>query len=318
MNTPQPLKCPERAFDGLLEHRDPPPYTPATVPAGPVETGRPGLPREFTLVTHELSLTGAPAIVLELASLLRARGCTVTVLSLADGPLKIEFTKRGIAVETPPLLLERMACLQAKSRQWAEREPRLAQRILHRLAKSLREIADWVWQVRFWSRARGILVVNSAASWPLAVKLPATRKAPAFWYIHERFDPQWLIPGERANSTLQRLAADGRLQMLYGSDATRLHWAGNNYPGQVRYWSGVSQTDDGPRPTPGRRDRRMILNVGTVSSRKGTRTLVDAFALGRAEGLIPLDAELCIVGCPLPSVSAEASDLVRRVMQPDL
>ncbi len=314
----------KRAFDGLLEYRDPPPDALTAGDARPAGAWRTEPTREFTLVTHELTLTGAPVIVLELASLLRERGCRVTVLSLIDGPLKPEFTKRGIRVKTPPLLLERVTRFQAKAQQWAFRHGRLPERVLHWLARTLREFTEWVWQMRLWSHARGILVVNSVASWPLALKLPGGWKGPAFWYIHESIDPQWRVPGARANARLKRLVEAGRLTMLYGSDATRLHWAGNNFNGQVRYWSGISRSADDPYSASDHHEirqnhsRRVILNVGSVSGRKGTRTLVEAFALGRAEGWIPGDVELCIVGCALPSVNPEARDLILRVLQPDL
>jgi glycosyltransferase involved in cell wall biosynthesis len=155
------------------------------------------------------------------------------------------------------------------------------------------------------------------------VRLTGDWKGPAFWYIHETMDAQWIVPGELANSKLQRYAADGRLKMLYGSDATRLHWAGNGFDGKVHYWSGISKAADphlalSQRELRQKRGRRMILNVGMVGGRKGTRTLIEAFALGRAEGLIPPEVELCIIACGRPSVSAEARDIIRRVLQPDL
>jgi glycosyltransferase involved in cell wall biosynthesis len=46
--------------------------------------------------------------------------------------------------------------------------------------------------------------------------------------------------------------------------------------------------------------------------------MIEAFALGRRENLIPPDVELRIVGCQRPSVHAEARDIVRRIYQPDL
>ncbi len=310
------------AFDGLLEYREPSDERPADSVA-PVQVAPADCPREFTLVTHELSLTGAPVIVLEIASLLRERGCRVKVLSLTDGPLKAEFTKRGIRTVTPPLLLDRIARLHVRTLHWAMRGRRFPEKIVNRLIGALRKFSGWAWQSQLWVHVRGILLVNSVAAWPVATQLPVVWRRPAFWYIHETLDLQWLIPGEETSSRLRQLVAGGRLKMLYGSEATRLHWAANHYDGRVRYWSGVSKTTDylGPASDRGRgqqRARRVILNIGMVGGRKGTRTLVEAFALGRAEGLIPADVELCIVGCQLPSEHLEARDLVRRIYQPDL
>jgi glycosyltransferase involved in cell wall biosynthesis len=310
------------AFDGLLEYRDPPDERPAHGVA-PVQVAPADCPHEFTLVTHELSLTGAPVIVLEIASLLRERGCRVKVLSLSDGPLRAEFTKRGIRTVTPPLLLDRIARLHVRTLHWAMRGKQFPEKFVNRLIGALRKFSGWAWQLQIWVHARGILLVNSVAAWPVATQLPVTWRRPAFWYIHETLDLQWLIPGEETSSRLRQLVAGGRLKMLYGSEATRLHWAANHYDGRLRYWSGVSKTTDylGPASDRGReqqRARRVILNIGMVGGRKGTRTLVEAFALGRAEGLIPADVELCIVGCQLPSEHLEARDLVRRIYQPDL
>ncbi len=312
-----------KAFDGLIEYCDP---APGDAPVDDVilDQTPPGhSARRVTLVTHELSLTGAPVIVLELASLLRERGCAVTVLSLYDGPLRPEFGRRGINVKVPPLLLDRMARLQGVLARLASVKQKLPERIVHRLARHLREFTEWVWQVRLRSHVKGTLVLNSICSWPLALRLASAWKGPAFWYIHETMDAQWLVPGARINSKLQQFVADGRLKMLYGSDATRQHWAGNGYEGQVRYWSGISKTADlhlasSQRALRQKRGRRMILNAGMVGGRKGTRSLVEAFALGRAEGLIPGDVELCVVGCERPSISPDARDIIRRVLKPDL
>ncbi|MDB5809348.1 MAG: glycosyl transferase [Betaproteobacteria bacterium] len=316
---PEALK---NAFDGLLEYRN----LPLGETADAVDEERAPQQksgRDVTLVTHELSLTGAPVIVLELASLLRARGHPVTVLSLLDGPLKPEFIKRAIEVKVPPLVLDRLIRLQAWTRHWAERGKKLPERLLHRLTSATRELAEWLWKTRLRPQASGILVLNSVASCELAARLPANWKGDAFWYVHESLDLPWIMPKARENAKVQRLVADGRLKIIFGSEATRQHWAASGYDGEVRYWSGINNLADESadawrRDERSKREKRVVLNVGSVSGRKGSRTLVEAFALGRAERLIPDDVDLCIVGCALPSLSAEARDLVRRIHQPDI
>lgn len=312
-----------KAFDGLLEYRKPAHPPRHDERSGDVAVA-PARAPEFTIVTHELSLTGAPVIVLEMACLLRARGCKVRVLSLLDGPLKAEFSRRGISIVTPPLLLDRISRLHQRTLRWAILGKRLPEKLVHGITGLLETGARRAWQLQLWLHARGILIINSIASWPLAATLPASWRQPAYWYIHESLDPQWLMQGERANGRLKRMVKAGRLHLIFGSEATRQHWMGNSFDGRVRYWSGITESTAylGPassRRTPGHADaRRVILNVGTLSGRKGTRALIEAFALGRREGLVPLDAQLCIVGCPAPSANAEARDLVRRAYQPDL
>lgn len=312
-----------KAFDGLLEYRKlPRDRTVAGGRPGPARSG--GEAREFTLVTHELSLTGAPVIVLEMASLLREWGALVRVLSLKDGPLKSEFKRRGFRIVTPPVVLDRISRLHDRTLHWSRLGNRLPERLVNLFAAALHRMCERAWQLQLWLHAKGTLIINSIASWPLAAKLPAAWRQPAYWYIHESLDPQWLMPGERANSRLKGLVAGGRLKMIFGSEATRQHWTGNSFDGLVRYWSGITRNTAYLGPASARRNaaygaaRRVILNVGSSSGRKGTRTLIEAFALGRREGFIPLDAQLCVVGCALPSANAEARDLVRRVHQPDL
>lgn len=311
------------AFDGLLEYRKPP----ATVEsrgATREKAPRPDNGREFTIVTHELSLTGAPVIVLEMASLLQARGERVRVLSLKDGPLKDEFLRRGLRIYTPPVLLDRISRLHERLLRWSLRGKRLPERALHVIGSALHEICERGWQLQVLLHTRGILLINSVASWPLAARLLERGRRPAYWYIHESLDPQWLMPGERDNAKLKRLVERDRLRILFGSEATRRHWAGNGYDGCVRYWSGISGNTEYLGPASLRSGgtapagRRTILNVGTVSGRKGTRALLEAFALGRRDGLIPPDVQLCIVGCPQPSKNAEARDLICRAYQADL
>jgi glycosyltransferase involved in cell wall biosynthesis len=66
------------------------------------------------------------------------------------------------------------------------------------------------------------------------------------------------------------------------------------------------------------RGKRVLLNVGSTGTRKGTRNLLEALAHGKKYGLIPADVELWIVGSQKPSSKQEARDIVFRAMQPDI
>ncbi len=54
--------------------------------------------KSILLVTHELSRTGAPIVVLDTAKVLVENGYFVTVVSLADGPLRNDFLEAGVPV----------------------------------------------------------------------------------------------------------------------------------------------------------------------------------------------------------------------------
>lgn len=50
------------------------------------------------LVTHELSITGAPMVLLEAAKILCNQNFSVFLVSFCDGPLRVEFEKLGIRI----------------------------------------------------------------------------------------------------------------------------------------------------------------------------------------------------------------------------
>lgn len=99
------------------------------------------------LGSHDLSLSGAPRIVLEMAKALRDRGRTVVVIAMADGPMRAEFEAAGAAV-------------------LIDARPRASARYLARLA-----------------RRAEIAIANTVASAPLVVAW--ARVVPTIWYLHE-------------------------------------------------------------------------------------------------------------------------------------
>jgi glycosyltransferase involved in cell wall biosynthesis len=120
-------------------------------------------------------------------------------------------------------------------------------------------------------------------------------------------------------SQLRALVDQGKVKMLFGSDATRSKWASEGYDGDVCYWSGLPAALSAPLPETDRKaSRRMILSVQATGPRKGTQSLIEAFAYGRRVGLIPTDVELRIIGCHPPSKNSLSRDLLVRINQPDL
>lgn len=57
--------------------------------------------RTILVVSHELTISGAPMVLMPLLSYLAEKGDSLTVLSLADGPLRKELKKKKIPVFVP-------------------------------------------------------------------------------------------------------------------------------------------------------------------------------------------------------------------------
>src|SRR5205823_6526644 len=83
------------AFDMLLERSKRLAQAPARHLAGKgvKDTGE-----RVTILSHDMSQTGAPTIVLELACALADKGVKVNVLTQSDGPLRHEFNRLGFSV----------------------------------------------------------------------------------------------------------------------------------------------------------------------------------------------------------------------------
>jgi glycosyltransferase involved in cell wall biosynthesis len=274
--------------------------------------------KTYTLVSHELSLTGAPVIVLELASLMRGRGLRTKVYTQEDGPLREVFEKRGIEVQnaggTGIGFLDRSLKTMTRKRTFSER-------LLRSIAKRVRKLRRLTSPNIVSSDSKDVLLINSVASWPTASPLVDRWKGPMYWYVHESLDPEWIMPEKEADK-FRLLSSSGRLKIIYGSEATRAYWAANGFKGRVSYWSGIGK-EDAPvekiyASRRGSKDKRTILNVGMVGARKGSRALLEAFAIGRTEGLIPDDVELCIIGCSDPATNPEMQDLMNRSLEPDI
>lgn len=60
---------------------------------------------DLLLVSHDLSWSGAPVILLQLATWLRARGYFTTVMSPVDGPMRRKFSEAGIPLLVDPLIV---------------------------------------------------------------------------------------------------------------------------------------------------------------------------------------------------------------------
>jgi glycosyltransferase involved in cell wall biosynthesis len=312
-----------RAIDGLIEK---PKGAPRAEPNPPIAAKRSPATAgaAITLVSHDLSRTGAPKLALDVARSMVAAGAKVNLISLTDGPLREDFERIGIPVK----VMQRRPLRQTASGQFLIKYARLIGRFDRRGA--LRAAAVRTLNVlrllTLYPHIRERVLINSFASWPIALPIIQCRRgARISWYIHESYDPALAMREPAARQMLQKASKQPNVNFLFGSDGTRRVWASYGYDGQVRYWSGMpsdvangkAAPHDDAQP-PARRRSRMVLTVGAGTPRKGTPTLIEAFAYGRSVGLIDDDVELVIVGCPPPSWHSLTRDLLVRIHRPDL
>lgn len=311
------------AFNMLLEQPPEPQDTPPT--PRPFRRNMNTTGKGVTILSHEMTYTGAPTIVLELTHALLEKGVAVDVLTQVDGPLRQEFERLDVPVRVVRPITQLQRLYDGLQRHVERRRGswRVA-KVFREVVRSLVKVVQAIRLMKVARNTKGILLVNSFASWPVALQLLKRWRGPAFWYVHETYDPEFMMAQARDNEQLKSLFSAGKVKMLYGSEATRSLWASCGYDGLVRYWSGIpsSKSADGEQlpksAKPNSKARRVVLSVGTAGGRKGTRHLVEAFAIGRTRGIIPDDVELCIVGCRAPSHHPQTRDLVRRVHRPDL
>jgi glycosyltransferase involved in cell wall biosynthesis len=320
-----------RARDRLIQKPEP------RAVDGPAPRGAAGaLPaasrdREITVLTHELTLTGAPKVALEVTAMLIARGMRPSVVSLSEGPLRKQFEELGVPVQV--LQTHWITVLAEAMRRRAQKEAEAGRPapILRALARIFGVLArlsvriplslDLVFLARLlWAvpKIRRRVFANSFASWPVVFALSKLRSFDRMlWFIHESVDPTVLLRGAHSKNAFAQAVRRPWMKFAFGSDATRAIWAAAGADGVTRYWSGLPRGACAPvRRQPGA-PIRSLLSVGSSVGRKGVRQLMEAFALARNQGWLPEEAVLTIVGFHAPSQSPYSADLVVRAQQPD-
>ena len=287
---------------------------------------------DYTVITHELALSGAPKVALEVTAMLLAHGVRVNVISLFDGPLRSSFEKLGVKVTVLETRLARgladwvdartLAALGRGEKAQSWRVLRKASRLLANAGESLPLALDLpviLNLLRIMPTVRRRVMANSFGAWPVVLPLSRLRSLDRLvWFVHESFDPNFLLPRVFFRDALARLAGRPSARFIFGSEATRRIWAEAGVEGVARYWSGLPKDAYSPKSRAVGERLKSILSVGTSSGRKGTRVLLEAFALATREGWLPDDARLTIVGVEQPSRKAYAADILSRVQEPDL
>ncbi len=223
----------------------------------------------ITLISHEMSLSGAPKLVADLAMYFKSKGYLPNIISLTDGPMKHELEKEGIPVH-----------------------------ILKKTHKGGNSISSLLFAICF--KIKGRVIANSIMSWPMVIPLTVLRpRSRPIWYIHESISLPGVMQGVKRKIVAPFLKLCKKYsppRLWFGSAATKKTWDYSDFPnGKVMYWSGVPQQEQKPKAGIALKN---LLCVGSVCSRKGTHTLVEAFLNCLDEKRIPEDTILSIVGFP--------------------
>ena len=279
--------------------------------------------QKITLISHELSRTGAPVLLRDVASALHELGVATRVISLGDGPLKDDYTAMNSPVVTEGRLAHALGQAGGFLARLSNdnRVPNILRPLLAFSAKISSGVGARLRMLRYHAKVsgKGSLLVNSFASWPLALPLLEKWQGPAFWYIHETYEPSLVMRSGRHLKRLRTLAEQKRVTFLFGSDATRQHWAKEGYDGEVFYWSGMTAAVEMANPAVENEGKtRIILSVQSTGPRKGTWSLIEGFAYGCRQGFIPEDVHLHIIGAHPPSKNALNRDLLVRILQDDI
>lgn len=256
---------------------------PTSSPPSAVRNGA----KPICLISHELSLTGAPKLVADLAVCLKENGYNPSVVSLCDGPMGDELKKHQIPVHFL--------------------YPRSQGKVPYH-----KRILGILWLVAL--KSKRVTLVNCAVSWPYVLTLALLNPfRSVIWYIHDSYFPANLSKWPLASRLFNWLNKKKKISNVwYGSNSTRDTWAGFSVGGESMYWSGI------PAAVTQKASKMLLknlLSVGTASTRKGTYYLIEAFLSCLEEGKIPEDTTLTVVGFDIRSnQSVHLGDLILRIV----
>jgi glycosyltransferase involved in cell wall biosynthesis len=247
---------------------------------------------KYTLVSHELSLSGAPKLLADLAMSIKSQGAKVKVISLLDGPMRKVLEAEGIRVKVIP----------KSAIDWH-----------HHMYKPARLFFFTYMTLFFFLNAKGTVLVNSAASWPLFPALDFySRLKRVILYVHESISPFGLVTPGKMHGLLEKIAIEKTFEIWFGSGGTREIWRRAGFDGKVIYWSGLLKTQSEAGQLKSSTIHNLV-NVGSAHSRKGTHYLVDAFIKCAKEHRIPGDMILTLVGFPA-KIDVFVYDLIMKIL----
>ena len=232
---------------------------PASTPAVERETASARPLGLVTLITHNLSLEGAPLFLFEYARHLAGGGTRLQVISAADGPLAADYARLGAVVQIVDL------------------RPALA-------ATTARELSGLIAGLgrELCLASSDLVVANTLSAW-WGVHLARLAGRPSLFYIHESTTPATFYLGHMAPATLPLIEQTFRLatQVSFLTETTRVYyrpWLGATNHSLNPGWTDVPAIDRALAARPREAFRRdlgldpatkLVLNVGSVCDRKG-------------------------------------------------
>ncbi|HEY1770376.1 MAG TPA: glycosyltransferase [Chthoniobacterales bacterium] len=192
--------------------------------------------RALLFVSHDLSWSGAPLILLEMARWCRARGFFIVVIAPNDGPLRDEFRKAGVPVIVDPLVQKGHESLGRFAREF------------------------------------DCVIASTIFSAP-AVRAAKQAGAAHLWWIHEgRVAGHYL--GE--NATLRLALREADLVVTPDTVSSRVFQPFTDRPIRVLPYGIADPARAQSRNAPRSPGPLNFLLLGTIEQRKGQRVLLEA------------------------------------------
>lgn len=207
---------------------------------------------DILLVSHDLSLSGAPILLLQLATHFRSRGHFVTVMSPLDGELAAAYRERGIPVIVDATLAYEPDAQTAKL-----------------------------------MAAFDLILANTIVAWP-SVQVANASGTPVLWLLHESMAGREMALANPAIVQALRAADD----VVFACTATRRLYddlADGAHFHVIPYGTQAPEAPSGVVRDP---SRFTVVHIGSVEPRKGQDLLLDAVSRLPAELRGRLDLQL--------------------------
>lgn len=218
----------------LLYHRGDVPYSMVAGGQQPLDAAT----KDLLLVSHDLTLSGAPILLVYLAEHFKAQGYFVTVMSPLDGELANTLRERGIPVIVDATLAYEPDAQTAKL-----------------------------------MAAYDLIVVNTVAAWP-AVFAAKQSDTPVLWVLHESHDGRQLVEEQPRVAEALALADD----VVFACDFTRAMYDAFNRSDNFRVMPYGARPLAVASVAPRTADRVRIVHIGSVERRKGQDVFLDSLA----------------------------------------
>lgn len=207
---------------------------------------------DLLLVSHDLSLSGAPILLLQLAAHFRARGHFVTVMSPLDGELAAAYRSHGIPVIVDATIARAPDAQTAKL-----------------------------------MAAFDLILANTIVAWP-SVQVAESSGTPVLWLLHESMAGREMALANP--SIIEALAAAD--DVVFACAATRTLYEDLGDRGRFHVIPYGTQEPQVPGAVEHVPARFTIVHIGSVEPRKGQDLLLDAVARLPAEMQARLDVRL--------------------------